>query len=361
MYCCNPLYTGTGLSQYGPQGQVTMETVTMETGSHELGVATPADGELPANYETTDGEQTDSNTNHLASDWVWISEAEGAQRPMMSLNQFDLLVEEAIPAHEPHAFFKSCETLAYLVRSDPYVTSANFSGCVRCIRTFSEISATSTAMEYDRVHTSTVSKPSSKRDRTRSPTRLTQPSSSSSLSNQNTGSSLTYTTVSLRLLDLLDALYSRVGRIFDSETVTKLKSELTSLENRAKANTKPGTQGEGRSQAASSTDVAQGTTTEGRPANPTSPRHPYCPEADQDKGSCPRTTVTTSGLLWHVAWCPLLQGMARMCCDARRSVRQTAITYLQRALLAHGLQSLSAQEWEACFLEVSILRNYLIL
>ena len=34
-------------------------------------------------------------------------------------------------------------------------------------------------------------------------------------------------------------------------------------------------------------------------------------------------------------------------------MRQTAITYLQRALLAHGLQSLSAQEWEACFLEVS--------
>ena len=59
-----------GLSQYGSQGQVTMETVTMETGSHELGVATPADGEVPDNYESTDGEQTDSNTNPLASDWV---------------------------------------------------------------------------------------------------------------------------------------------------------------------------------------------------------------------------------------------------------------------------------------------------
>ena len=136
---------------------------------------------------------------------------------------------------------------------------------------------------------------------------------------------------------------------------------MTSLENRAKVNTKPDTQREDRSQDISSSDITQGTRSEGRPTSSASPRHPYCPEADQDKGSCPRTAVTTSSLLWHVAWCPLLQGMARMCCDARRSVRQTAITYLQRALLAHGLQSLSAQEWEACFLEVSVAEIYLVL
>ncbi len=45
-------------------------------------------------------------------------------------------------------------------------------------------------------------------------------------------------------------------------------------------------------------------------------------------------------------------GMARMCCDGRRTVRQTAITYLQRALLAHELQVLTAGEWLACFQEV---------
>ena len=56
--------------------------------------------------------------------------------------------------------------------------------------------------------------------------------------------------------------------------------------------------------------------------------------------------------LWHEAWCPLLQGMARMCCDVRRSIRQAAITYLQRALLSHDLHYLSANHWEACFLEV---------
>ena len=45
--------------------------------------------------------------------------------------------------------------------------------------------------------------------------------------------------------------------------------------------------------------------------------------------------------------------MARMCCDTRKSVRQAAITYLQRALLAHELQSLTSSEWEACFLQVN--------
>ena len=41
-----------------------------------------------------------------------------------------------------------------------------------------------------------------------------------------------------------------------------------------------------------------------------------------------------------------------MCCDPRRNVRHMAISYLQRALLAHDLQRLSPNEWEACFLEV---------
>ena len=45
-------------------------------------------------------------------------------------------------------------------------------------------------------------------------------------------------------------------------------------------------------------------------------------------------------------------GMAWMCCDNRKAVRQAAITYLQRALLAHELQGLTALEWFACFKEV---------
>lgn len=56
--------------------------------------------------------------------------------------------------------------------------------------------------------------------------------------------------------------------------------------------------------------------------------------------------------LWSQAWCPLLQGMARLATDQRRNVRTGAITCLQRALLAHDLQTLSGCEWEGCFRQV---------
>jgi len=47
-------------------------------------------------------------------------------------------------------------------------------------------------------------------------------------------------------------------------------------------------------------------------------------------------------------------GIARLCCDSRRYVRSQALTYLQRALLMHDLQTLSAAEWESCFNKVPI-------
>ncbi|XP_017785581.1 PREDICTED: Golgi-specific brefeldin A-resistance guanine nucleotide exchange factor 1 [Nicrophorus vespilloides] len=53
--------------------------------------------------------------------------------------------------------------------------------------------------------------------------------------------------------------------------------------------------------------------------------------------------------LWTQGWCPLLQGIARLCCDNRKQIRMSAITYLQRALLVHDLQTLNGPEWEACF------------
>ncbi|XP_022900368.2 Golgi-specific brefeldin A-resistance guanine nucleotide exchange factor 1 [Onthophagus taurus] len=59
--------------------------------------------------------------------------------------------------------------------------------------------------------------------------------------------------------------------------------------------------------------------------------------------------LTQDMSLWTQGWCPLLQGIARLCCDTRKQVRLSAISYLQRALLVHDLQTLSAPEWEACF------------
>ena len=62
-----------------------METVTMETGAQGVGVATTATEEI--DFEARDEEWTDSSTHQLASDWVWISEPEGAQRPSNSTSR----------------------------------------------------------------------------------------------------------------------------------------------------------------------------------------------------------------------------------------------------------------------------------
>ncbi|CAG4951286.1 unnamed protein product [Colias eurytheme] len=53
--------------------------------------------------------------------------------------------------------------------------------------------------------------------------------------------------------------------------------------------------------------------------------------------------------LWEVAWKPLLQGIAEFCTDRRKQVSNSAIAYLQRALLAPALTSLRGAGWEACF------------
>eukprot|EP00731_Ephydatia_muelleri_P005725 Em0002g1901a len=126
-----------------------------------------------------------------------------AQHLAILPNRFSVLPEGDLPPHDPEAFFKQCEVLAHLVRSDHHISPNNFDTCLRCVCTFAE--------------------------------------------------------------------GGLVG---------------------------------------------------------------FAPATD---GRGPPGGKGVPGPLWHVAWCPLLLGMARMCYDSRRSVRQTSITYLQRALLAHDL------------------------
>ncbi len=78
-------------------------------------------------------------------------------------------------------------------------------------------------------------------------------------------SKLTYDTASLRLLDLLDALYTRVPHVFDDETVAKLRGP-----------------------------VANG--------NEAVETGQYLPESDNEGLWC------EGGLLWQLAWRSLLQG-----------------------------------------------------
>ena len=69
-------------------------------------------------------------------------------------------------------------------------------------------------------------------------------------------------------------------------------------------------------------------------------------------GSPDDKDILAATSLWSLAWRPLLQGIARLCCDSRRVVRAAAITSLQSTLLAHDLSQLSAVEWSQCLEQV---------
>ena len=51
----------------------------------------------------------------------------------------------------------------------------------------------------------------------------------------------------------------------------------------------------------------------------------------------PEESIDISAL-WDAGWCPLLQGIARLCCDVRRSVRTHAFNCLSSSLLVQDLQ-----------------------
>ena len=64
------------------------------------------------------------------------------------------------------------------------------------------------------------------------------------------------------------------------------------------------------------------------------------------------TDQTKSSVLWSKCWCPILQGIARLCCDSRRAVRSSAVSCLQRCILSFELHILEPIEWESVFSKV---------
>jgi len=57
-------------------------------------------------------------------------------------------------------------------------------------------------------------------------------------------------------------------------------------------------------------------------------------------------------ILWDKCWRPLLQGVARLCCDSRRQIRTQALTNLSRAMLLEEFADLQSHQWENCFADV---------
>lgn len=155
--------------------------------------------------------------------------------------------------------------------------------CVHSVRHFIEVASSKRSLDHDRSH---GNPPARKRERVPSPTRGTLKSPKPESGEKSGATSSTYGTTSLRLLDLLDALYSKVGRIFDKEAVARLQSEWNAALSGPSDTLK--------------TSESETTDTTAKV---------YCPEADQDGATSGRRGCDGCSLLWHVAWCPILQGI----------------------------------------------------
>uniref|UniRef100_A0A3P9K3E6 Golgi-specific brefeldin A-resistance guanine nucleotide exchange factor 1 n=1 Tax=Oryzias latipes TaxID=8090 RepID=A0A3P9K3E6_ORYLA len=218
------------------------------------------------------------------------------------VNQYSLTLGQDLGQHDTKSLVKCVETLSFIVRDAAHVTPDNFELCVRAIRVFVEASLNGgeTAIfgkvlgENRREKDSGAGLRRGGGGGRASGQRLSR---SHSDDEEDEGVPASYHTVSLQvsqdLLDLMHTLHTRAANIYSSWA-----EEQRHLETAGKKI-----------------------------------------EAD-------------SQTLWTSCWCPLLQGIAWLCCDARRQVRMQALTYLQRALLVHDLQTLDATEWESCFNKV---------
>ncbi|XP_048712257.1 Golgi-specific brefeldin A-resistance guanine nucleotide exchange factor 1 isoform X14 [Caretta caretta] len=223
------------------------------------------------------------------------------QGPSPLVNQYSLTVGLDLGPHDTKSLMKCVESLSFIVRDAAHVTPENFELCVKTIRIFVEASLNGgyksqekrvKSHKYDGKSNRFKKKP---KENSLRRSRASSQHQSHSHSDEEDDESVpaSYHTVSLQLLDLMHTLHTRAATIYSSWA-----EEQHHLEAAGKKI-----------------------------------------EAD-------------SQTLWSNCWCPLLQGIAWLCCDARRQVRMQALTYLQRALLVHDLQALDALEWESCFNKV---------
>ncbi|XP_018083084.1 Golgi-specific brefeldin A-resistance guanine nucleotide exchange factor 1 isoform X4 [Xenopus laevis] len=219
------------------------------------------------------------------------------------VNQYSLTIGLDFGPHDTKSLIKSVESLSFIVRDAAHVTPENFELCVKTIRVFVEASLNGGYKSQEKrvknhKYDSKSNRFKKKNKEKENSIRRTKASNqrqyrSHSDDEEDESVPASYHTVSLQLLDLMHTLHTRAATIYSSWA-----EEQRHLE----------------------------TATE--------------------------KITADSKTLWSNCWCPLLQGIAWLCCDARRQVRMQALTYLQRALLVHDLQVLDALEWESCFNKV---------
>lgn len=306
-------------------GPVAMTTVSKDADSESIsGDYEFAEG--ASNTESEVGSYTSVEAESglggsiLGDTWLVITKQDTDSSPA---NQYELTVGIKLNKHDSKSFVKSCQSLAFLIRDNAHVTKENYLQCVHAIRIFSEASLDGGAgyrqdgwqlkensADYKGSWGRNSKKATSASGRSRkvSPTSLKVRKSTKSASNSPATSedeaeivetiNNTYDAMSLQLPELMYTLHKHAGSLFEQV--------------------------------------------------PDNSRHTQ-PSRDGDVTIARDQSME---FMWTKCWCPLLQGIARMCCDMRRDVRMSALTYLQRALLVHDLQALTAVEWEACFNKV---------
>ncbi|XP_067876505.1 Golgi-specific brefeldin A-resistance guanine nucleotide exchange factor 1 isoform X3 [Heterodontus francisci] len=226
------------------------------------------------------------------------------QGPSSLVNQYSLTLGQDMGSHDTKSLIKCVESLSFIVRDAAHVTPENFELCVKTIRIFVEANLNGGYKTHERKSktykfdkSSRLKKKQKESSMKRSKTFNHRPSRSHSDDDEDDSVPASYHTVSLQvsqdLLDLMHTLHTRAASIYSSWAEEQRHLEAAGKKIEADART-----------------------------------------------------------LWSNCWCPLLQGIAWLCCDARRQVRMQALTYLQRALLVHDLQTLDALEWESCFNKV---------
>lgn len=246
-----------------------------------------------------------------AGGWILVSGggAEERSHSAAPVNQFSISLACELLPHDPFALAKCCECLAFLVRDLAHITPNNLHGCIQCIRVFVEASLHGghnwVKKNTKPRETKRITKVQARRREEALHRRSQQHSLGYEADDEDRleGAPSEYEHVSLQLLDLMHTLHTRAASILQPED---LFPELV----------------------LSSTGLP----------------------VSGDLSRLARGSQQPT--LWSLCWCPLLQGIARLCCDTRRNIRTSALTYLQRALLVHDLQALSATEWEACFNKV---------
>ncbi|KAL0964389.1 hypothetical protein UPYG_G00323170 [Umbra pygmaea] len=255
----------------------------------------------------TDVDISSSGWLVVGKDDLDISKVVGC-KPLVNplVNQYSLTLGQDMGFHDTKSLIKCVESLSFIVRDAAHVTPENFELCVKAIRVFVEASLNGGYRtnekkknhKYDSQKSRVRRKPREKEGASRRPKASSQrPSRSHSDDEEDEGVPASYHTVSLQvsqdLLDLMHTLHTRAASIYSSWA-----------------------------------------------------------EEQRHLEAAGKKIAADSQTLWTSCWCPLLQGIAWLCCDARRQVRMQALTYLQRALLVHDLQTLDAVEWESCFNKV---------